>query len=301
MDSTARIETLRAAVPPAHAGDAFALAGAWFEASTNAGALRLYVSDGARHAVEAAVVLQRCEPLLDALDAWTGSALEWRWIAAATSVAPTASHARAHWNASSDETSAGSPELTCRLELPWTLLRTLAAPGDALVRLHWSAVPMVLVVSQQRIGADELALLEPGGAVVLPESMRPSWHGLLRALDEPARAGWGAPVVLSVPTAPQRIRTAASAVAAAAADGDGQIAVEVRLEPPHAIACDRLATWFEGDLGAFDPRASVWRCATERAPARFLASGRLMPWGDGWALAVDAVHEPDDGGDPPKI
>ncbi len=289
MDSHAEIETVLSAASPAHRDDALALAGSWFEASTAAGALRLYAASAARNAAEAAVVLDRCEPLLDALDEWIGPALEWRWNAAPASVTATASHARAHWQPEDAPASAGLG-MICRLELPWSLLQSLPAPTGTLAGLHWSAVSMVLVISQMGIAPDELALLEPGGAVVLRESMLPTWQGRLRSLDEPARAGVGAPVALPGPTKPRRVRSEVGG--AGVAQSDDEVLVEVRLEPPHAIACDRLAPWFEGELGEFHARASLWRCSTQRAPARFLAAGQLMPWGDGWALAVEAVYEP---------
>jgi len=277
-------------IPRAQSAPASPLTGAWFEAQTGGGSMRLYASGSARHAADAAVALGRCDALLDALEAWTGTPLEWRWIAAPASVTATASHARAHWRPEEGAKS-GKKELACRLELPWGLLRALPAPDATLARqLRWLEVPVVLAIAQLHIGEDELALLEPLGAVVLPESMQRSWHGSLRTLDEPAQPGAGVPVALASPWSPRRIKADSRVSVAAAAAGD-RIRCEVRLGIAHAVPGDRLAGWYEGDLGEVTARAGLWRCATEREPARCLATGELMPWGDGWALALQELYE----------
>jgi hypothetical protein len=259
---------------------------AWFEAPAAFGLLRLSLAGAPRHAADAAIALARCESLLEALDAWFGSALAWRWI---DEPEPTpATHACACWEP--DGAAADPDDSAVRLELPRDALRALPAPADALAaQLHWLPVAVVLAVSQLRLDADELALLEPGGAVVLPESIQPSWHGLLRALDEPAKPGRGVPVALASPNEARRLK--AGAANGTPADDDDSIRCEVRVAPRHPLPGDRLAGWFEGDLGQIGPRASLWRCATATEPARPLAGGRLMPWGDGWALALETLCE----------
>lgn len=290
MNTIAGVARVRPVVARPQRSDASGLAGAWFEAQAGGSPLRLYASGSARHAADAAVALARCEPLLDALDAWLGTTLDWRWIAAPSAVTATASHARAHWLPGQGG-KAGRKEGGCRLELPWPLLRSLPAPDEALAQcLHWLEVPVVLAIAQLHIGHDEFALLEPGGAVVLPESMQSRWHGVLRALDEPGQAGAGVPVALASPWSPRRVPVGTRTETRAEAAGD-RVACEVRLAIPHAVPADRLAAWFDGDLGEVGPRAGLWRCATEREPAACLATGELMPLGDGWALALDELYE----------
>lgn len=275
--------------PPGN--DASGLTGAWFEAATSGGSVRLYASGAARHASDAAVALARCETLLDALDAWVGTVLDWRWIAAPASVTATASHARAHWRPAEPAEKGGRKELTCRLELPWALLRALPAPDDTLAEhLHWLEVPVVLAIAQLQIDDAEIALLETGGAVVLPESMQRNWTGTLRALDEPALPGAGVPVNLASPWSPRRIATEGLPRTATPQDAASPV-YEVRLVIPHPLPGDRLAGWYEGDLGTVGDRAGLWRCATERDPATCLAAGELMPLGDGWALALAELYE----------
>jgi len=289
MNTIVGTATLRPAAPRSRSAHASALAGSWFEAVTPDGSVRLYASGTARHASDAAVALARCEALLDALDAWLSTALDWHWIAAPASVTSTASHARAHWRP--DEAAKTRKDAGCRLELPWTLLRAVPAPEEALARqLQWADVPVVLSIARVPIERADLDLLEPGGAVLLPESMQPSWHGVLRAVDESCSSASGVPVVLASPTSPRRVPNGPRGKGRAEAAG-ARVACEVRLAVPHAVPGDRLAGWFEGDLGAVGPRADLWRCASERETAVCLATGELMPWGDGWALAIRDLSE----------
>ena len=86
-------------VAPAPRDAASALdTGAWFEAATSAGSVRLcaFTGQGVRHAAEAALALERCEALLQGLHAWTGIALDWRWSPSAPR-RPSGSHAAASW------------------------------------------------------------------------------------------------------------------------------------------------------------------------------------------------------------
>lgn len=270
------------------ARDTSGLAGAWFEACTDAGPMRLCTPGAARHAADAAIALARIDRLLDALDQWLGTGLDWRWMAGPVTVTPSASHARVQWRDGDNVATADDSATACRLELPWTLLRLLPAPPEALAhRLHWLEVGVVLAVSQPRLGVDELAMLEPGGAVLLPESMQASWRGMVRSTDEPADKG--VPVALPSPATPRRI--AAFGAPAATAD-ENRLLCEVRLAVPRTVPGDRLAGWYDGDLPTAGPRAELWQLAVGHEPARRLACGPLMPWGDGWAFAVQDVSTP---------
>jgi hypothetical protein len=255
-----------------------------FVAATAADPLMLEVAASARHAADAALVLDRCDPLLQMLQDWTGSALDWRWIDPPSWRLSTGTHAAPRWRL--DGVAQG------RLELPWTLLRGLPAPAAALAAsLDWPLVRSVLAVSRFGLGPEELELLEPGGAVVLPESLRAPWRGWLRVAGEPAHAGVGVPVDLSTPAAP-RLVPAERPVAAPADGGDGRIACEVRLDSLLALSADRLGGWCDGlALDGVGAAAGLWRCADAHGPARPLAAGRLMPWGDGWALAIELLDD----------
>jgi hypothetical protein len=258
---------------------------ACFVADTPRGPLRLYVTaHEVRHAVDAALALHRCEPLLHSLQAWSGLALDWRW-----DDAPTVPHGGAHVSVQTAD---------AEIDLPWAWLRDLPPPDETTAALlPWPQVNAVLVISQLRIGLDELAQLEPAGAVVLADSLRPDWHGLLRpdwhgllrAADEPAHPHAGVPVTLPLPDVPRLAPRAARP--ALHADADRRVACEVRMAMTTKIGADRLAGWHEGaPLPEAGPRATLWRHAGAQGPAQALAAGSLMPWGDGCALHIETVY-----------
>lgn len=251
---------------------------AWFEAATPFGSLWLCVQTGGivPHAAAAAVVLQQAGPLLDALDDWTVLELDWRWTPV-PQAADAGSHVVVRWPADD------AAPVSAHAVLPWVLVRHMPPPTDTLSdAVRWEPAQATAVVARLALGTDELDSLEPGGAVVLPDSMRPDWRGALRARGEALDAG--TPLKLAVPHAPQVVaRDQATGTLLGAA---GTIVCEVRLDRTAMVAIDRLAGWSTGDIGELGSQASLWRC--DGTPRR-CAGGTLMPWGDGWALALDAV------------
>jgi hypothetical protein len=254
-----------------------------FDATTRGGVMSLHL-DGAPapHAAAAALLLDRCDALLDALDAWLHMALDWHWAGAAPADDAPHPSAGAQFSIDSDNAAA----VTGRLELPWSLLRGLGAPPEALARrLQWRAVPAVLVASQPAIDETQLRLLERGGAVVLPESMRSPWHGWLRAPQESDGAG----VRVELPAADcARLPDAAFTPAAAPTHGERAVC-EVRLTSVGPLPPPVLAGWEGGTTIDLAPRASLWRCAGASDAERYLAGGRLLPWGDGWAMLIEST------------
>lgn len=259
---------------PSDAGPdpAFALS---FDASAGPHALRLLQSGTARHAADAALALHELEDLLVALDAWCGRSLDWRWDPRPAARATDAQLAL--------RCGKGFVRLLCN----WAWLRALQPPPAALAEgLRWPSVPVVLQADLMRLADDDLAALEPGGAVLLPASMRRPWTGALRGADEAPTLG----VTLEFDTpAAAHLR---SRLAAPVTAGGGDVLCEVRLDAPTALAGEHLSSWHERtlDLGAFGGGAGLWRCADAAGAARRLAGGRLMPWGDGWALRVETVE-----------
>lgn len=265
-----------------------ALAGTWFEAAWAGGGVRLCVSAGApaAFAAEAALRLQAAEDLLAPLDDWCGGELAWRWAEAPQCGVPRGL-AGARWRG---EASAHE----CMLWSPWASMLSLPPPPPSLAnRLDWPLVDALLVFAQLRIEAGELRLLEPGGAVVLPASLQPPWRGLLRGAGE-ARTACVA-LDLSVPWRPRLAEPQPAPEALSAAD-PARVPCELRLDLPLAVSAQRLAGWRrEGDTGDVvqlseaNLRVALWRCATAGGTEQALARGRLMPWGDGWAFAVETV------------
>ena len=297
----------------------WAAMGTWFESPTPQGALRLYLGEpagSAPHAAAAALALQRAGELLFELDRWLGEdAPDWRWVPDAASAGSTASTAlgpsvlRLPWR-----------DTTHQLMVPWSWVRAQpAAPAALAARWQWPATEAVLAIARLHLSAGEVQQLEPGGAVLLPASMRPGWTGRLRGLAEDADAG--VPVALDDPASPRLMPAPARSLpdlAGAAVGGDVRGAVgggldvglavgpavglaagrlcEVRLHLPHAIPADRLAGWHEkplADAVTPDLAATLWQLAAGREPACCLAHGRLLPWGDGWALLLHALGDPE--------
>lgn len=254
-----------------------------FDAATRYGAISLHVEGTpAVHAAQAALLLDRCDALLDALDAWLHTALDWRWVQASHAEQAPRACATARCAMEGDGQSV-SP-MACRLELPWALLRSIGAPPDTLAaRLQWSPAPAVLVVSKPAIDEAELRLLERGGAIVLPESMRAPWRGGLRTHQE--ATGDGVPVELP---AADNARLAGHPASEAATAG-GRSSCEVRMTATRPLDAGQLAGWAEGSTVELAPRASLWRCAGPTGAERFLAGGRLLPWGDGWAMLIESI------------
>lgn len=261
----------------------------WFDAPSPFGVLRLCVRgpSAAGHAAAAALALQQAAPLLDAFDDWSLLDADWRWLDVPAEAPAPGTHVGADWQPVADA------PLAARLELPWPLLRHLPPPEALAGVLRWPALPATAVVARLELDGDELAALEPGGAVLLPESMRPGWLGLLRAADEPAGTG------VAVALHPQSARLAptvlerSSAAPPLPADPARPIACEVRLASVAAIGVERLAGWAPGALGELGPCASLWRNAGPHGAASLLASGHLLPWGDGWAMALETVGDTD--------
>jgi hypothetical protein len=252
---------------------------AWFEAASAFGPLFLCVqSDGAvPHAAAAAVLLQWAASVLDAVDDWTVLELDWRWTPV-PHAADAGSHLVVRWPVEE-----AAPR-AAHLVLPWSLVRHLPPPSGILVDgVRWEPAQASVVVARLALAADELDALEAGGAVVLPESMRPDWRGVLRARGEPLAAG--APLALATPHAPQVV--ARDAATPALSLDAGAVMCEVRLAGTPMVAIERLAGWQPGSVGHLGERAVLWRC--DGVPRR-CAAGTLMPWGDGWALAIDTVQ-----------
>ncbi len=271
----------RPVVPPA---SGWAALGSWFEASTPHGPLQLYLGEPAgpaSHAAAAALALQRAAHLLDLLDDWLGDAApEWRWQPDTTTGITTRrgpTMLRLPWRDSCHQ-----------LIAPWRWLRGLPPPPEALAeRLQWPAIEAVLAMARLSLSADEMQQLEPGGAVLLPDSMKPGWTGRLRTAHEDADAGVAVqlddlarPLVL--PGTAPRLQPAGAA---------GRLC-ELRLDLHSALPASNLAGWHpDAPQGAVagDLAATLWQQPAGREPARCLAHGRLLPWGDGWALLVDGL------------
>lgn len=270
---------------------------ACYEATTPAGPLRLEIDQvRVRHAADAALALLRAEALLWALQCWTRLPLPWRWVGqAGTNLS--ASHLRMPWQLPADPEATRPPTVRAALTsgseagalfLPWALLRALPSPEGLLAEcLSSQEVNAMLSVAALQFDAQELAQLEPGGAVLLRPSFTPPWSGRLRMQAE--APGAGVPVDLSCPASPRLASPSHEPSPPQPAGIDCGIHCEVRLALPGPLPVATLAGWHVGRPLATGDQASLWRTEGPRGPAACLAQGRLMPWGDGWALALDML------------
>jgi hypothetical protein len=276
--------------PPA---PGWAALGTWFDAPLPQGTLQLYLGEPggpAGHAAAAALALQRATALLEVLDDWLGEpSPDWRWQPD-PAARPGPAMLRLPWRDSCHQ-----------LLAPWSVLRRLPPPTAGLVDvLQWPAVDAVLAVARPGLRPEEVRLLEPGGAVLLAESLQPGWTGWLRSAHEDCSAG--AAVRLDDPRRP-RVQPGGPAGAASPgpgaappgpADGQPGRAFEVRLGLQRAVPADGVAGWRADALAgavSADLAATLWQLPAGRDPAHCLAHGRLLPWGDGWAMLIDGLGE----------
>jgi hypothetical protein len=178
----------------------------------------------------------------------------------------------------------------CWLEVPWLLLRTVRPPPPALARrLRWQDMTAQLTLSTLFLDDMELSAIEPGGAVVLPESMGAGWVCRLHVPDEaPER---GVAVAVQTAGAPARGTDGAGPPSPAPLPSGGASICRVLLPIPRPLGAFFLAGWSAPPLSVDDlakRRSELWLMPPgTRAPPRRIAAGSLIPWGQGCALLID--------------
>ena len=291
------------------------LAGAWlrYEGSVAEGSLRLRVRAPSAKctATIAAIALDDCDGLLQAIDGWLQAEIEWQWEnegeAGELRGRPDSTLALAEVDPVEDGTprSALPP---CRLEVPWSVLRRAGAPPLPLAgRLGWRATPALLTLSTMDLEDAELSAIEAGGAVVLPESMQPQWAGWLHLPGEPPQHGLS--VAVSAWADERSARPPEGALAPARRDStkyegctseisarpppSRQNRCQVRATLPMPLGAPLLAGWqaLDDAIGNLADRpVELWLeppAATGPVTPTRVAGGRLIPWGNGCAMLVD--------------
>ncbi len=275
-----------------------------FVAAHAAGSLRLRLPQppAGCTAVDAAIALDDCDGLLAVLDVWMETELDWQWEIGLEPEQPSSPPATA-----SAATATPAP---CRLEAPWPLLRRLPAPPTAVAGcLQWDDAPALLTLCRLFLDPAEQAAIEPGGAVVLPDSLRPGWRGRLHLPDEDPEQGL--PVTLAGPIpdnpgnpgnpdGPGNSRSSGNAGPAgspqpAPSKAGGLRLCQVRLPLHRPLPASLLAGWDnpEGllaDLAAWPVELWIGPVPAGGGASRLLAQGRLLPWGHGWAMMIEQLH-----------
>lgn len=266
-----------AEAPPAGAGA--------YEAPTADGPLRLALETVSGQppgcAAEAALRLALAEPLLAALEDWLAMAAppmpapEWTWCAGPAG--PSDSAAVARW---------AGVGVGARLALPWALLRRLPAPPAALAaRLQWTPVAAEWVLATLALSEAEREALEPGGALLLVPSFEPDWCARLRAVGEPAPGGL--PALLDVAGGAACPCPGAEEAAAPTSEDERW---ELRSPLSAPLAPELLLGWRDEPLPLeLAQPLLLWRLPPGQAALPW-AAGRLIPWGEGQALALDTVN-----------
>lgn len=188
-------------------------------------------------AAEAAVVLDGVGELLDALRlAGLTPHDDWQWLADGTS--SPARGAQAQWC---------SGDLTATLALPWSALRALPEPPHV-PGLSWQDAAAEWLWAQWRLNADEVAMLEVSGLLLLEPSTTPR----LRAQGEDPPMG------------------------------DLPHQLVARWERP--LPLSTLLGWDAPP----PPTPAECLLFDATRPEAVLARGRLIPWGSGQAFLVEA-------------
>ena len=279
-------------------GDDDGLAGAWlrYEGSVAEGSLRLRVRAPSAKctATIAAIALDDCDGLLQAIDGWLQAEVEWQWEnegeAGELRGRPDSTLALAEVDPVEDGTSRSALP-PCRLEVPWSVLRRAGAPPLPLAgRLGWRATPALLTLSPMDLEDAELSAIEAGGAVVLPESMQPQWAGWLHLPGEPPEHG------LSVAVSPwadeRSARPPEGALAPAWRDStkcEGCTSIRSARPPEGALApARRDSTKYEGctsEISARPPPSRQNRCQVRATLPMPLGAPLLA----GWQALDDAI------------
>lgn len=273
----------------------------WFVAETGTGPLGLGLPCGAApppHAAAAALLLADAEAVLAALDVAHGEPLAWSWVARAHAPAP-GPYAGLMLRSHTDPA-------TC-VQLPWTWWRArqgrAQASTDWVEVFAWPEVPATLRAGRLRLSAQELDDLEPGGAVLWPAAAAPGWRGTLvpAACQEALVEVWLAGPPGASPLSPRLAGPCEPPLPADGEDvpvpephdveGTGRLC-ELRFDLERPLSPRFLAG--AGEAGGASPGPTrslvhLWQCAESRQPECWLASGHLLPWGDGWALVIESL------------
>lgn len=277
--TTAHANTPHNGMPPAFS---------WFDQGADPGrmALGLPVGDsGSDHAppgdaMACALLLARAEPLLSTLSVWWATPID---LGPCTGPGETPLCCELHIV---DEALA---PVGTRLRLPTACLPA-SPPPARLCHPHVQWPDTACTIDLDHLPAEVLGMLQPGGLVLLPRSLRQPWPVTARAVPTTTSAG---PVSMAATL--DLLDQALSPCIAPPRHTPDDVSVSphpvhVRLDDTVAWPLDRLHGWGQTDAAA--PRTLTHLRASLWLGAHCCARGCLVPAGDGQGLWIDTVSLP---------
>ncbi len=267
-----------------------------FHAETPLGSVAFGIctnDDGTAQAVtdpclRAALRLGRAEALIRQLEDWLGVPLD---LEPGAMPPPRDDHLRVTWTPPGSDTGAAVKKAV--MHLPLDALAHLAAPPAALAAaMRWAALPCEVMVSNALVPHRQLALLEPGGLMLVPASFEPFWRCQARLCAHPALAfsaelDAGQQRLIFEPYASNTAHQPAAHPAAETPAADAEL-VDIVLRQRLPIAVDRLTGWAEQPLFELGRTLAAFEVEIS-SPRGVLAHGDLMPVGNGYGVFVRAI------------
>lgn len=231
----------------------------------------------------AAEALAPAEPLLVALEAWLGVALDPEPLG---QIEATTTHDPLRIRARIDDP-AWAPAGTT-LDLAWAAVRAHPVPPALATALHWAPVPARIILDQlpAALGAREIA---PGDALLLPASFSPDWQAEVRPAESDALPPVGAPIDVEARLDLEALHRGHPAPPTRPARTPGEM---LSVEVFDFTGID-AAAWAPGAVAAAAPALPLARCgaAVFRPDGACWLRGELIPVGTGWALRIGTPAE----------
>ena len=251
--------------------------------------MRLWVPARVRHAADAAVALAILRAAARRARRLVGLRAGLALVAPGTPSGGVPPHARAQWHR--DMRRRRPPRCVPRRAAVVAAATARRPAGTAGGATALEPGHRHLVLAQLPLDDVELEIAGAGRRLLLPVFDGPR-HG---------KAGCAPPTKARRPAAVWPVRLAdpwhAPGAAGGRACGRAADATDAGLYEVRSVAATPARRGSAGRLAARRPRrapdarASLWRCAGDGGSARYLASGALMPWGDGWALHLETLAD----------
>ncbi|MCF6211504.1 MAG: hypothetical protein L3K24_12740 [Gammaproteobacteria bacterium] len=238
--------------------------------------------------LRAALCLGRAEALIRQLEDWLGVPLD---LEPGAMTPPRDDQLKVTWTPPDSETEAAVKKAV--MHLPLDALAHLAAPSAALAEaMRWETLPCQVTVSSAAVPQRQLALLEPGGLVLIPASFEPFWRCQARLCARPALAfsaelDAGQQRLIFEPYQSKTANQPAARLTAETPAADAEL-TDIVLRQRLPIAVDRLTGWAEQPLFELERTLAAFEVEIS-SPQGVLAHGDLMPVGNGYGVFVRAI------------